>query len=64
MAYYRGQLLNAHDFPNMVYLHRPGIEPGPHTWQAMNLPLNQRCINQVTDVNIGYTNIISHLFTT
>ena len=25
-------------------MHRPGIEPGPPTWQASILPLNHRCL--------------------
>jgi hypothetical protein len=27
-----------------IWLHRPGIEPGPPTWQASILPLNHRCL--------------------
>ena len=27
---------------NMI-VHRPGIEPGPSTWQALIVPLNHRC---------------------
>lgn len=29
-----------------VFLHRPGIEPGPPAWQASILPLNQRCLSR------------------
>ena len=28
-------------------MHRPGIEPGPPTWQASILPLNHRCLQFV-----------------
>ncbi len=31
-------------------MHRPGIEPGPPTWQASILPLNHRCFHYVADV--------------
>ena len=27
-----------------IYMHRPGIEPGPPAWQASILPLNHRCL--------------------
>ena len=30
-------------------LHRPGIEPGPPAWQASILPLNQRCLHNVSN---------------
>ena len=29
-------------------LHRPGIEPGPPAWQASILPLNHRCLYNLT----------------
>ena len=41
----------------MVRWHRPGIKPRPPAWQVSILPLNQRCLHQVT----CYDSLRSHV---
>ena len=30
-----------------IYMHWPGIEPGPPAWQARILPLNHQCLRKL-----------------